>query len=331
MDALSLETPFPYVDLDILERNLGRMQQQCAGWNLQLRPHTKTHKIPEIARMQLALGACGLTVAKIGEAEVMPEAETLVAYPIVPAKLARLQALAKTRPVLVTVDSVEAARTVGDLDTLVEVDVGFGRCGVQSPAAYEEVAAACARFRGLMYHCPGFDEAAMRRAGGIVRECLSRRPAEIVSGGNTATAALTHCIPETTEIRPGLYVFYDAGLVALGVAKPEDCALRMLVSVVSTSVPGQCVIDGGSKTFSMNATKVVGGYGDFVDRPWRVEKMNEEHGFFPIVPGTARVGEKLWVIPGSVGTCVNLHDEIAYGRHGKVEGKWRVAGRGRTR
>ncbi|HEV7402322.1 MAG TPA: alanine racemase [Chthoniobacteraceae bacterium] len=331
MDALSLETPFLYVDLDVLERNLRRMQQQCAEWKLQLRPHTKTHKIPEIARMQLALGARGLTVAKIGEAEVMPEAETLVAYPIVPAKMDRLRALAKTRPIIVTVDSVEAARAAGDIDTLVEVDVGFGRCGVQSPAAYEEVAGACARFRGLFYHPAGFDEAALKQAAGMIRECLARRPAEIVSGGSTRNAALTYLVPETTEIRPGAYAFNDAGLVALGVAKPEDCALRMLVSVVSTSVPGQCVIDGGSKTFSMNATKVVGGYGDFVDRPWRVEKQNEEHGFFPIEQGSARIGEKLWVIPGSAGTCVNLHDEIAYGRNGQVEGKWRVAARGRSR
>lgn len=331
MDALSLETPFLYVDLDILERNLQRMQQQCAEWGVQLRPHTKTHKIREIAEMQLALGARGLAVAKIGEAEVMPEAEVLVAYPVIPAKVPRLHALAKTRRVMVTVDSVEAARAAGDFEALVEVDVGFGRCGVQSPRDYEEVAAACARFRGLFYHGGGFDAAAMTRAAEIIRACLARRPAEIVSGGSTRTASMTHLIPETTEIRPGAYVFNDAGLVASGIAKREDCALRVLVSVVSTSVPGQCVIDGGSKTFSLNATKIVGGYGDFVDRPWRVEKMNEEHGFFPIEPGTARIGEKLWVIPGGAGTCVNLHDEIAYGRNGQVEGKWRVAGRGRTR
>jgi D-serine deaminase-like pyridoxal phosphate-dependent protein len=331
MDALSLETPFPYIDLDVLERNLRRMQDQCAAWKIDLRPHTKTHKIPEIARMQLALGARGITVAKISEAEVMPGDEVLIAYPLTPDKLPRLRELAKKRRVIVTVDSVEAARALGEIDALVDVDVGLGRTGVQSPAAYAEVADACARFRGLFYYPASFDEAAVRRAAQIVRECVKLRPAEIVSGGSTPNAARTPLIPETTEIRPGTYLFNDAGLIALGVVKPEDCALRVLVSVVSTSVPGQCVVDGGSKTFSLNPTKVVGGYGQFVDRPWKIEKMNEEHGYFPIEPGTAKVGEKYWVIPGHAGTCVNLHDEIAYGRNGRLEGKWKVAARGHSR
>src|SRR5687768_1523557 len=142
MDALSLETPLPYIDLDILERNLRRMQEQCTRLGVKLRPHTKTHKIPEIARMQLALGAGGITVAKVSEAEVMPGDELLIAYPLTPDKLPRLRALAKKRRVLVTVESVDAARALGDIDALVDVDVGFGRTGVQSPTAYAEVAAA---------------------------------------------------------------------------------------------------------------------------------------------------------------------------------------------
>jgi D-serine deaminase-like pyridoxal phosphate-dependent protein len=330
MDPLSLETPFPYIDLDILERNLRRMQERCASWKVALRPHTKTHKIPEIARMQLALGARGITVAKLGEAEIIPGDEVLIAYPLTPDKLPRLRELAKKRNVITTVDSIEAAHALGDIDALVDVDVGFGRTGVQSPQAYADVAAACRRFRGLFYYPSNFDTAAMQRAADIVRECVKLRPAEIVSGGSTPTAADTPLIPETTEIRAGTYVFNDAGGLARGIASRDECALRILVSVVSTTVPGQCVVDGGSKTFSLNPTKVVGGYGEFVDRPWRLKNLNEEHGFFPIEPGAARVGEKLWVIPSHAGTCVNLHDEIAYGRGGKVEGKWKVAARGET-
>ena len=91
MDALGLETPFPYIDLDILERNLRRMQEQCNAWKIGLRPHTKTHKTPEIARMQLALGARGVTVAKLSEAEVIRGDEVLVAYPLTPDKLPRLR------------------------------------------------------------------------------------------------------------------------------------------------------------------------------------------------------------------------------------------------
>src|SRR5258705_8682090 len=110
MDALDLDTPAIYVDLDVLEHNIAKMQEQCRAWGVGLRPHTKTHKIPEIAQMQLDAGAIGITVAKIGEAEVLPGDDVLIAYPLVKAKLPRLQKLAKTRRVKVAVDSVEVAR-----------------------------------------------------------------------------------------------------------------------------------------------------------------------------------------------------------------------------
>jgi D-serine deaminase-like pyridoxal phosphate-dependent protein len=331
MDALGLDTPAPYVDLDILERNLRRMQDLARSMNVGLRPHTKTHKIPEIARMQLAGGAIGITVAKVGEAEVMPGDDVLIAYPVLPDKLPRLRELARTRRVTVTVDSVEAARGLEDTPALVDVDVGFHRCGVQSPADFEAVARACGAFRGLFYYPAGLDEAAFRKAAAIVADCTSRRTCEVVSGGSTPNAPRTPLIPQTTEIRPGTYVFYDATRIALGLAGPEDCALRVLVTVVSTAVPGQCVVDGGSKTFSLNPIRGGTGYGVFPDRPgWLLEKMNEEHGYVR-TPSPARVGEKVWAIPSHAGTCTNMHDEVWYGRGGRVEGKWPVAARGRVR
>src|SRR6185295_3990859 len=114
-------------------------------------------------------------------------------------------------------------------------DVGFGRTGVQSPQTYADVAAACRRFRGIFYYPSNFDTAAMQRAALIIRDCVKLRPAEIVSGGSTPTAGDTPLIPETTEIRAGTYVFNDAGLIARNIVKKEDCALRILVSVVSTA------------------------------------------------------------------------------------------------
>src|SRR6266851_9027816 len=133
MDALDLDTPAVYVDLDALERNIARMAEQSRRWGVGLRPHTKTHKVPEIARMQLAAGAIGITVAKVGEAEVLPGDDVLVAYPLKKPKLPRLKELAKTRRVKVAVDSVGVARDLEGIDTLVEIDVGVGRCGAQSP------------------------------------------------------------------------------------------------------------------------------------------------------------------------------------------------------
>src|SRR5688572_33385310 len=123
MNAFDLDTPSAYVDLDVLERNIRTMQERCRAWGVGLRPHTKTHKIAEIARMQLEAGAVGITVAKIGEAEVLPGEDVLIAYPIMADKLPRLQALAKKRRVTVSIDSVEAASALKGIGTLVEVDV----------------------------------------------------------------------------------------------------------------------------------------------------------------------------------------------------------------
>jgi len=336
MDALSLDTPAVYVDLDALERNIAGMQERSRRWGVGLRPHTKTHKIPEIARMQLAAGATGITVAKIGEAEVLPGDDVLVAYPIMADKLPRLRALARDRRVTVVIDSVEAARGLPGVGALVEVDIGVGRCGVSTSEQVVAIARACSDFRGLFYWPSWLDEERFEKArasldGHIAALKAAGFDVPVVSGGSTPGAAKTPLIPSTTEIRPGTYVFNDATCVANGLATLEDCALRVLVTVVSNAVPGQCVIDGGSKTFSSDATVNVGSFGLFPGRPdWTMHKMNEEHGYVKTA-APARIGEKVWVVPSHVCATVNMHDEIAYGREGRVEGAWKVAARGRVR
>jgi D-serine deaminase-like pyridoxal phosphate-dependent protein len=339
VDALELDTPALYVDLDALERNIARMQQQCRAWGVGLRPHVKTHKIPEIARLQLDAGAIGITVAKVGEAEVLPGDDVLVAYPLLQAKLPRLRELAKSRRVKVAVDSVDVARDLQGIDTLVEVDVGVGRCGAQSPEQAVEIARACSDFQGIFYWPSWLDEAGFRAACvkiDAVLAALTRAgfEAKIVSGGSTPGAAKTPLIPRTTEIRPGTYVFYDASSLAAQLCDEGDCALRVLTTVVSTTVPGQCVIDAGSKTFSSDQTVGAGTFGHFIGRghAWTMRKLNEEHGYVEIGgEGRPRVGEKVWVVPSHCCATVNLHDEIWYGRGGRVEGSWRVAARGKVR
>ncbi len=335
MEAQDLDTPALYVDLDALERNIERMQAQCRQWNVGLRPHTKTHKIPEIAAMQIAAGAVGITVAKIGEAEVLPGNDVLVAYPILGEKVPRLRALAASRQVAAAVDSVEAARDLHGIRTLVEVDVGVGRAGVQSPEQAVRVAKACDRFAGVMYWPSWLDEDGFRAACarlGAVLDALRAEgfDAEIVSGGSTPGASKTPLIPQTTEIRPGTYVFFDASSLASGLCTEADCALRVLTTVVSTAVPGQCLVDAGSKTFSSDATHGVGTFGHFPGRPWTMRKMNEEHGYVE-TRGPVRIGEKVWVVPSHVCPTVNLHDEVWYGRDGRVDGAWKVAARGKVR
>ena len=339
MDALDLDTPALYVDLDVLERNIARMQEQCRAWGVALRPHVKTHKIPEIAQLQLDAGAIGITVAKVGEAEVLPGDDVLVAYPLLKAKLPRLRELAKTRRVKVAVDSVAVARDLQGIETLVEIDVGVGRCGAQSPEQAIEIAQACSDFQGIFYWPSWLDAAGFRAACVKIDAVLdalaaSGFQAKIVSGGSTPGAAKTPLIPRTTEIRPGTYVFYDASSLQAKCCVEADCALRVLTTVVSTAVPGQCVIDAGSKTLSSDRTVGSGTFGHFVGRgrPWTMRKLNEEHGYVEIDgPGGARVGEKVWVVPSHVCATVNLHDEIWYGRRGRVEGSWKVAARGKVR
>jgi len=348
VDALELDTPALYVDLDVLERNIAQMQEQCRAWGVALRPHVKTHKIAEIAQMQLDAGAIGITVAKLGEAEVLPGDDVLVAYPLQKPKLPRLKELAKTRRVKVAVDSVDVARDLEGIATLVEIDVGVGRCGAQSPEQAVEIAKACSDFQGIFYWPSWLDEAGFRTACVKIDAVLAALAAagfeaKIVSGGSTPGAAKTPLIPQTTEIRPGTYVFYDASSMAAKVCQEADCALRVLTTVVSTAVPGQCVIDAGSKTFSSDQTVGSGTFGHFVGRSWTMRKMNEEHGYVephPLTPspfgrgGTnrePRVGEKVWVVPSHVCATVNLHDEIWYGRRGRVDGSWKVAARGKVR
>ena len=336
MNAVDLDTPALYVDLDVLERNIAQMQEQCRRWGVGLRPHVKTHKIPEIARLQLDAGAIGITVAKLGEAEVLPGDDVLVAYPLLKTKLPRLKKLAQTRRVKVAVDSVEVARDLRGIETLVEVDVGVGRCGVQTPEQAVAVAQACSDFQGIFYWPSWLDEAGFRTACVTIDAVLAALDAagfeaRIVSGGSTPGAAKTPLIPQTTEIRPGTYVFYDASSLAAKVCELGDCALRVLTTVVSTAVPGQCVIDAGSKTFSSDPTLGVGTFGDFVGHAWTMRKMNEEHGYVELDGAQPRVGQTVWVVPSHVCATVNLHDEIWYGRGERVEGSWRVAGRGKVR
>lgn len=335
MDAHDLDTPALYIDLDILERNIARMQEQCRAWGVALRPHVKTHKIPEIAQMQLDAGAIGITVAKVGEAEVLPGNDVLVAYPLLKPKLPRLRELAKKRRVRVAVDSVDVARDLQGIETVVEIDVGVGRTGAQTPEQAVAVAQACSNFQGVFYWPSWLDEAGFRAACAKIEAVLEALAAtgleaKIVSGGSTPGASKTPLIPQTTEIRPGTYVFYDASSMAAKLCDEADCALRVLTTVVSTAVPGQCVIDAGSKTFSSDQTVNVGTFGHFIGHRWTMRKMNEEHGYVEI-DGPAKVGEKVWVVPSHCCATVNLHDEIAYGRRGRVDGRWKVAARGKVR
>lgn len=364
MNYTNLSTPALTVDLAILDRNLDRMAGYCRENKLGLRPHTKTHKTPELARKQLDRGAIGLTVAKVGEAEVMDRvdpAEILVAFPIFGGeKLRRLAVLAARRSILVSLDSETTAQELSAAATaqkatfgvLVEFDAGLGRCGLKPGLACVELARRIGqmpglRFRGLMTY-PGNiwgtederEKELQGVAGSLARALKAfeneRMPVEIVSAGSTPSAALSHQMHGVTEIRPGTYVYNDLNTYHQGACTLKDCAARVLATVVSTAVPGRAIIDAGSKTLSSDLLRAgpQTGYGLIVEAPdATLIKLNEEHGYIDITASTHEfhVGEVVSVIPNHVCACVNLHDEVFLLRNGDYAGTWQVAARGKIR
>ena len=359
-----LSTPALTIDLDAMERNLAQMAASCRQQGVGLRPHTKTHKTPEVARRQLDHGAVGLTVAKVGEAEVMAAAgldDILIAYPILGAdKLRRLVELARTRRMIVALDSLDASQELSSaasqqastVGVLVEFDAGFHRCGLDAGPASVEMANQIARmpglaFRGLMTYFGnvwGSKEQRRAEAEEVARKVERTLEAfrdsglkvEIVSGGSTPSAEFSYLVPGLTEIRPGTYVYNDLNTLYQGACRIEDCAARVVTTVVSTAVPGRAIIDSGSKTLSSDllGSGSKTGYGYVVEAPDApLIKLNEEHGHLDITRSTHHfhVGEVLTLIPNHVCTCVNMHDEVFTLRDGDVVGSWRVAARGKIR
>lgn len=358
-----LETPAVVVDLDVLEANIARFAGYAQSHGLRLRPHTKTHKIPAIAQMQVASGSHGITVAKAGEAEAMAESglgNILLAYPVFgDQKLARLAMLASKKKITLAIDSSvtaealsKAAQSSGStFDVRVEVDVGMRRCGVGSPEDAEALAKRIdslpgLHFAGLNFYpghiwVPPPEQAEPLREVsakiGAVLERLARSglSCEVVSGGSTPTALESHQVEGLTEIRPGTYVFNDRNTLGIGACSLADCALRVMVTVVSTAVHGRAIVDGGSKTFSsdrlLSGTRE--GFGLVAEHPEVLfEAMSEEHGHLNTTASTQtlRIGDRLSVVPNHVCACVNMHDHLYYHRKGVVEGRWQVAGRGRV-
>lgn len=364
MNLYELSTPALFIDLDIVERNLDAMAKLCREQGVGLRPHTKTHKTPEVGRMQVDRGAVGLTVAKVGEAEAMAAGgldDILVAYPVLGAeKLGRLAALARDRSVLMSLDnertaeelSRAAAQASATVGVLVEFDSGYRRCGLQAGPACVELAARIEKlpglkFRGLMTYFGtvwGTIEERRKQARqviGPVERALeafaaARIPVEIVSGGSTPAAEFSREIPGLTEIRPGTYVYNDLNTYFQGACGLEDCAARVLTTVVSTAVPGHAIIDAGSKTLSSDtlSSGPMAGFGRLVEVPDApLFKLSEEHGHVDATKSQHqfRVGEVLSIIPNHVCTCVNMHDQVFLVRNQEVVGSWRVAARGKIR
>lgn len=352
-----LDTPVLLVDLDRLHNNLQQMAQIASQHGKGLRPHTKTHKVPEIAKMQLELGAIGLTVAKLAEAEVLADAgctNLFVANQIVgKPKWERLASLLERANVMVAGDSVELADALAEemyqrgkqLSVLMEVDTGLARAGVRSIEEGRAVARRIAdapslQFAGIFTHEGHLykDPAGMVTAANQVAEQMRQMaetlasdgiPCGIVSVGSTPGASLLAPEAGITEIRPGVYVFYDRMQTHRG-ATLNQCALTVLATVTSVRSDGRIILDSGSKTLAgdLAPDSTVGEILAYPDQ--RLIGFSEEHGIlFSDSPMPYKVGDKVQIVPNHACTCINMHDSLIAHRDGQVEAVWKIAGRGK--
>ena len=351
-----LETPALVVDRDRLQRNIDRMAARVGAEGLALRPHAKTHKSVEIARMQVEAGASGLTVATISEAEGFAAAgfeDLFVAYPVLPtgAKADRFRRLLDRTPSLsVGVDNAAGAAALGRaadgrrVRVLVEVDSGQHRTGLP-PAEVPGLAAECSSLGltvvgvfthgGHSYRDPAAPGAAAAEEGSALASA-ARALADtgfevsVVSAGSTPTTGAARP-PAVTEERPGSYVFYDRQQLALGACGLDDVSLTVAATVVSVR-HGRFVVDAGSKALASDRPGWLYGHG------WvpalgeaYVTTVSEHHGVVDGATVLPEVGDVVQVVPNHVCTVVNLFDEYHVGSAGRVTDRWPVTNRGANR
>jgi D-serine deaminase-like pyridoxal phosphate-dependent protein len=348
MHLSQLETPVAVVDLDRLEANIARLQNYLGEHGIANWPHIKTHKIPEIAHMQLRAGAAGICCAKVGEVEVMVQAgiqAILVPYNIVgETKLERLMQVARRASITVTADSEStvqglstAAQRAGiTMPVMVEFDTGMKRCGVQTPQEAADLARSIAgapalSFAGLMtFPCNENTDTFLQTTKGIL--AFYGITAERVSGGGTPGMFEAHSHRDLTEYRAGTYVYGDRFILGKGPYHLENCALHVLATVVSRPTAERGILDAGSKALSSDLGHELGGYGLILEYPEaRIHTLSEEHGHVDF-SGCARrpeIGERVTVLPNHCCVVSNLFNEIVGVRSGEVQVVWPVAARGR--
>jgi D-serine deaminase-like pyridoxal phosphate-dependent protein len=353
-----LDTPTLVIDLGRVERNIANMAGLAARHGIALRPHVKSHKVVALARMQLEAGATGITCQKLSEAEVMADAgvtDILIAAQIVgPIKVQRLADLAMIVKLTTVVDSVEGAQAIGaalksrglELDALVEVDLGFQRCGV-APTDVGEFATRLAaipglRFAGVMgYEGQIYSGAHIGDVAAEAERAYERLDIALVSlarvgvvprcvsVGATAAARLASLHPGITEMRCGSYIFNDLTQVAAGSALLEDCAATVLSTVLSIARRRSAVIDAGAKALSLAQTPGRPGYGLVLGHEAStIKRLSDEHGIIEVHGGPFRMGERVHIVPNSHTTLVNEFSEMVGVRDGRVEEVWPVAARG---
>ena len=341
-----IDTPALVLDLDGFEKNLATLNASVAG-KVRVRPHAKTHKCPDVAKRQIALGAVGMCCQKVSEAEAMVEggvSDVLVSNEIVGApKLARLADLSRRAKIGVCVDNAENVRQLkGDLDVYIEIDVGMRRCGVPPGAAAvalaREILKSGLRFGGLQaYHGRAQHIRSMEERHAVIETAAQHVQhtkrllkeagidCPIVTGAGSGTFMLEVEAGAWDEIQCGSYAFMDVDYAKNEWAAPLprfEHALFVLSTVMSRPSAEVAIVDAGLKASSVDS-----GMPGVWQKELRYTHASDEHGWVEGKNSPA-LGEKLLLVPGHCDPTINLYDWYVCVRRGRVEALWAITARG---
>ncbi len=359
MPLSEVDTPALLLDLDAFEFNLNALNTSLRGSNVRVRPHAKSHKCPEIARRQIALGAVGICCQKTSEAEAFVRngvTNVLVSNEVVgEGKIKRLAQLAKIATLGVCVDNAGNVRDLENamasakalISVLVEVDVGAARCGVLPGPDTVALARAVAasphlRFAGIQAYqgaaqhlrTPQERASAIRAAVEKVEACVAGLKAaglapQIIAGAGTGTYLNEATSGLYNELQVGSYIFMDADYQRNldGDGQPVRTfrqSLFILSTVMSRPVKDRAVVDVGLKAHSVDSG--MPGVADLEGA--RYLKASDEHGVLALTTTDAKLGQKVRLIPGHCDPTVNLYDWLVCYRGDRVEDIWPISARG---
>ncbi|GHO51970.1 DSD1 family PLP-dependent enzyme [Ktedonobacter robiniae] len=358
----ALDTPSMIVDIALMEENIVRLMQRFREKRVHVRPHLKTVKSPELARLLLAAGAIGGCVAKVSEAEVMAQGgieDLLITTEVVgKPKLLRLVDLVRQHPrIKVVVDSLAGAQALDqamsaaqvEVNVLIDLNVGQNRCGVLPGEEALMLAQQLSKmsnihlvgvqgYEGHLQHIHDPEERGRRcqQAMQALTETAAQLrakgfPIEIVTTGGTGTAEICANCAEITEVQPGSFVFMDTDYRnALGPAYAN--ALTILSTVISKPTPTRAVVDAGLKSLSIESgMPEPKGLTGIAYQPG-----GDEHGILTWSMSAAsaltplEIGDRIEFIPSHIDTTINLHDTYYAHRNGRLEAIWPVTARGKV-
>jgi len=328
--------------MDTAYRNIKKMAEENRAFAIAHRPHIKVHKCSFLAKKQIELGAKGITCAKLSEAEVMVNAgirDILIAYPLIGRdKWDRFAELSNRADLITIINSrfgAEGLSEVGNrlgkpVRVLIEIDDGINRGGLKPGKAVLDFAKSIRDLNGLdicglMYYGGSIYQQnsmeGIRKAVKKERDILldnktqleeSGFKIEILSGGSSYSAKNPALLQGITEVRAGNYIFNDSAQLSIGLVTEDDCALRVISTVVCRPDEHTAIIDAGSKTITTDTVGFRPGYGYVIGYPdIEIYKLNEEHGFLRYSkPMPFEIGDKIEIIPNHACVITNINENV---------------------